>query len=203
MANFNRSVSRSDLTADQFDVLLQRLDPDRNRAGEKYEELRWKLIRFFQWNSCLAADELVDNVLNRVAGKLVQEGDQIQDVAAFAWGVAKMVRQEALRRDLKTVPLEDLPNADGFAAAGRDSEKTEFETIQVRLKYLRMCIQRLLPRDRHLLLRYHAPKGRRIEERQRLANESAISMVALRVRINRLRYKVEECIKIRLAAGAD
>ncbi len=82
----NSPVPESDLTAAQFDALLRRLDADRNRAGEKYEEVRWKLVRFFQWNSCLAAEELVDETLNRVAERLAERGDEIPDVAAFAWG---------------------------------------------------------------------------------------------------------------------
>ncbi len=94
----NSPVPESDLTAAQFDALLRRLDTDRNRAGEKYEEVRWKLVRFFQWNSCLAAEELVDETLNRVAERVAERGDEISDVAAFAWGVARKVRLEALRK---------------------------------------------------------------------------------------------------------
>ena len=32
-----------------FDRLLDRLGPDRERAGERYEALRFKLIKFFEW----------------------------------------------------------------------------------------------------------------------------------------------------------
>jgi hypothetical protein len=201
MANPDSPAPGTDLTPGQFDVLLQRLDADRNRAGEKYEEMRWRLVRFFQWNNCLAAEELVDEVFNRVAEKLSEKGDQIPDVAAFAWGVAKNVRQEALRNDLKTVPLADLPNEEGFVPMSRDSVDSESEITQRRLKFLRICIQRLSAQDRKLLLTYHAPKGRRIEERQRLASENALSMLALRVRASRLRFRLEECIKARLAAA--
>ncbi len=202
MANPNSPVPESDLTAAQFNALLRRLDTDRNRAGEKYEEVRWKLVRFFQWNSCLAAEELVDETLNRVAERVAERGDEIPDVAAFAWGVARKVRLEALRKDLKTVHLPDFPEVDSFVAMDGDWTGTKHELAEKRLKYLRMCIQRLLPQNRRLLLRYHAPKGRRIEGRQRLAKENALSMLALRVRANRLRYKLEECIRKRLATNA-
>ena len=202
MANPNSPVPESDLTATQFDALLRRLDTDRNRAGEKYEEVRWKLVRFFQWNCWLAAEELVDETLNRVAERVAERGDEIPDVAAFAWGVARKVRLEALRKDLKTVRLPDLPHVDSFVAIDRDSTDVQCELGQRRLECLRMCIQCLSPQDRRLLLRYHAPKGRRIEGRQRLAKENTLSMLALRVRANRLRHKLEECIRKHLAANA-
>src|SRR5215467_5862857 len=96
---------RGDLTLDEFESLLLRLDPDRNRAGEKYEDIRWKLIRFFQWSSCVHAEDWVDETFNRVAEKLITESRQIQDVTAFVWGVAKRVRHEALRQQTKVVHL--------------------------------------------------------------------------------------------------
>jgi len=149
----------------------------------------------------LLAEELVDETLNRVAERVAERGDEIPDVAAFAWGVAKKVRLEALRKDLKTVHLPDLPDVDSFVAIDRDWTGTKHELAQRRLNYLRICIQCLSPQNRRLLLRYHAPKGRRIEGRQRLAKENALSMLALRVRANRLRYKLEECIKKHLTAN--
>jgi hypothetical protein len=60
-------------------------------------------------------------------------------------------------------------------------------------------MQNLSPDDRKFVLAYHSPKGRRVEERKRLAQENGISMVALRVRANRLRFKLEECLKRCLA----
>jgi len=37
------------LTAQALDALLALLDSDRDRAGEKYEEIRLRLTRYFEW----------------------------------------------------------------------------------------------------------------------------------------------------------
>jgi len=199
------ALPQDGLTAAKFEGLLLRLDADRNRAGEKYEEIRWKLVKFFQWGSCLEAEDLVDETFNRVAEKLASEKDGIEDVVAFTWGVAKRIRQEALRKGIKTIRLPDLPGAETFFVnrpVATDAQN-ELTGNHVRLKCFRKCIQCLSVEDRRLLLAYHSPKGLRIEGRRRLAQENGITMLALRVRANRLRFKLEECIKKCLAALAD
>ena len=80
------------LRAAQFRRLLLRLDADRDRAGEKYEDLRRKLIRYFEWNPRFPVEALADETLDRVARKLATE--EIHDLPAFVWAVAKNVRQE-------------------------------------------------------------------------------------------------------------
>src|SRR2546421_12507552 len=63
------------LTADTFAKLLDRLDPDRERAGERYEELRRTLTRFFEWRGAPFAGEHTDGVFNRIARKLSAGGE--------------------------------------------------------------------------------------------------------------------------------
>ena len=55
------------LTQESFAALLLFLDADRERAGEKYEELRRTLIRFFEWRGAPFPEEHADETLNRVA----------------------------------------------------------------------------------------------------------------------------------------
>src|SRR5260370_21814440 len=61
----NVGTRKGDLTTASFESLLQRLDPDRERAGGKYENIRRKLIKFFQWNDCFAEEDLADETLDR------------------------------------------------------------------------------------------------------------------------------------------
>src|SRR5260370_8775058 len=61
----NVGTRKGDLTTASFESLLQRLDPDRERAGGKYENIRRKLIKFFQWNDCFAEEDLADEPLGR------------------------------------------------------------------------------------------------------------------------------------------
>jgi RNA polymerase sigma factor (sigma-70 family) len=192
-----------ELTAAQFEGLLKRLDADRNRAGEKYEVIRWKLVRFFQWNSCFAAEELVDETLNRLAEKVAAGGQEISDIAAYAWGIARNVKQEALRKDARTIHLGDVPSVETLAGNVPMDAADDLTQDQKRLKCLRMCIRRLSARDRTLLLSYHSPKGRKNEARKQLAKEAGVTSLALRVRVNRLRFKLEDCIRKRFASGTD
>jgi hypothetical protein len=46
-----------ELTQAAFDMLLARLDPDREEAGRKYDEIRRKLTKFFEfWGSSAPED---------------------------------------------------------------------------------------------------------------------------------------------------
>jgi hypothetical protein len=98
-----------------------------------------------------------------------------------------------------------LLGAEAFLQTRSAIPDTEQELVERenRIKCLRSCIRRLSAEERSLLLAYHAPKGRRAEERRRLAQQNGITLLALRVRANRLRFKLEECIKKCLASMAD
>ena len=54
------------LSQEAFDRLLAWLDPDRDRAGERYEEIRRKLIGIFLRRGCSTAEDLTDEAINRV-----------------------------------------------------------------------------------------------------------------------------------------
>ena len=51
---------------------MLRLDANPEQAAEEYEELRRRLIRFFEWRGARFPDEHADEVLNRLARKLVE-----------------------------------------------------------------------------------------------------------------------------------
>src|SRR5215216_2251273 len=58
------------LTSEEFDDLLSWLDPNRERAGSRYEEIRAGLIKRFRWRGCSDAEDLADKTINRVVKKL-------------------------------------------------------------------------------------------------------------------------------------
>ena len=53
------------LTQELFDTLLDWLDPDRERAGHRYETIRLRLIKIFTSRGCPEAEELADETINR------------------------------------------------------------------------------------------------------------------------------------------
>ena len=65
-----------DITQEQFDQLLQWLNPDRQQAAAQYEWIRRRLIKIFVSRGSYNPEELADNTINRVARKLpeIREG---------------------------------------------------------------------------------------------------------------------------------
>jgi len=43
-----------------FDAMLRLFDADREVAAVKYENVRSRLIAFFEWRGCLSAEDLTD-----------------------------------------------------------------------------------------------------------------------------------------------
>jgi len=175
------------LTPEAFEKLLDGLDADRERAGEKYQTLRLKLIKFFAWEGCAAPEDCADEAFNRLAKRLA-EGEQIQDINRYVYGIARLLVLEDLkRRQRERIALEKLPATSHTAPDEAADQQT---TI-----CLRHCLQRLPPENHQLILRYYQGESRtRIENRQRLARDMNIPLAALRKRALRLREKLESCI---------
>lgn len=62
-----------DLTEKAFARLLTALDINHDRAAEKYELLRRKLIKMFERRQCANSEELADETLDRLTGKMETE----------------------------------------------------------------------------------------------------------------------------------
>ena len=104
----NKSMAEI-LTQTGFDKLLATLDADREQAGAKYESLRVRLIKFFEWRNCEVAEELTDKVFDRVIKKIA-EGEQIQNIAAYSATVAQFVfKEDCRRRERLFQSIEDAP----------------------------------------------------------------------------------------------
>jgi DNA-directed RNA polymerase specialized sigma24 family protein len=185
-ANDEPPIKTRGLTREGFEALLAQLDPDRERAGERYEAIRRKLVRLFEWRGCDAAEDLTDETFNRVARKLA-EGIELRssDPYGYFCGVAHLVYKEVLRRcsrERRALEGGDWP-----------PPAYSFEAEAPYLERLRRCLDRL-PRDqRDLVLRYHQG-GSHIRNRQALAGELGIPLNALRIRIHRIRRKLEACL---------
>lgn len=189
-----------DITQEAFDQLLTRLDPDRERAAEKYEELRHMLITFFEFRNLPAPEEQADETINRVARQL-SSGKEIYtgSPSTYFIAVARNVWRESLALSHHTItPLDDLspaqtPRVNPHEAMARAAEQEEQER---RLGCLQKCLQLLPEADRALLRDYYqGDKRDKIKGRKRLAEQLGIPLTALRVRACRLRDKVEECVR--------
>ena len=185
----------SGLTPESLEALLAFLDPDRDRAGAQYEAIRHRLVRLFEWRGFGEAEDLADETINRVARR-IQEGTKVHSADPFGYfcGVAHLLSKEIARRGARErAALE----RDEWQAAPPADEPEEDD----RLACLRHCLERLPDDQRHLVLRYHQEDDH-IRSRQMLSQELEVPMNALRIRIHRIRRKLEECVAKCLRAGA-
>jgi DNA-directed RNA polymerase specialized sigma24 family protein len=184
------------LTQENFDALLAAFDADRGEAGRRYEGLRERLVFFFNRRQFTLADALADEVFNRVA-KRIQEGELIGAVEAYAYGVARHVAQEGVRRDFRDQRAE----ADymGNIVASKCTP-----TEDALLAAMEKCLEARPAADRDLLRKYYAARGRElIEHRRQLAASLKLSQGALRKQVFRLRNAVEECVRSMMKETGD
>jgi len=171
-----------ELTQATLDRLLIWLDPDRDRAGAKYEEIRFRLIRLFICRGCTEAEDLADETINRVTSKLCQVADGYQgDPALFFYGVAKKIYLEYARK--KTKPVGTMP------ADEPGGSEQEYECLDE-------CMQALPPDQRDLVLQYYQKDRRaKIDNRKQLALSLGIAINALRIRAHRIKSALQRCVE--------
>jgi DNA-directed RNA polymerase specialized sigma24 family protein len=194
MAVSRDRASARGLTRESLEALLANLDPDRERAGERYEEIRRRLIRLFEWRGCESPEDLTDETINRVARQLAEGLVLRSDPYAYFCGVARLLAMEDVRREAREHKAFE-------AGEWPPATHPEAEPDQ-RLEHLHHCLQTLSSDQQFLVLRYHQDE-RRIQTRKQLCQEHKIEMNALRIRVHRLRRKIETCIQERLRSRAS
>ncbi len=188
---------RRALSAGELEALLTHLSLDREQAGERYEEIRRRLVRLFEWRYHEDPEGLADEAIDRVARRLAA-GMEIRAASPFAYfcGVAHHVAQEMLRERER----ERRAAAAATNLAARDDEPED--DGERRLARLHGCLERLPADQRRLILQYHQGSDR-IRGRQRLAHELGIAVNALRIRAHRIRRRLEDCCASCLAAHRE
>ena len=174
----------SALTQAAFDSLLAWLDPDRDRAAGKYEQIRQRLIKLFTCRGRPDAEELADETINRVTLKASEVAKSyVGDPGLYFYGVAHKVFQESVR---KHTPRPPLPQP-----TPEQSEEAERE-----YECLERCMQQLSPAARELALEYYRDDRRaKIDHRKELAARLGIAQNALRIRVHRIRATLQECVR--------
>jgi len=173
-----------EITQEQFDSLLAWLDPDRECAGSKYENIRAGLLRIFVSKGFNDAEDLVDDSINRVITRLPDIKDNYYgEPAHYFRGVARNVIRETGRR--KEVLAEAAP----VSVDTETVEDDEFECLDA-------CLELLPEKKREFILSYYVHEGHdKIEDHKRMAKELGITKNALRGRAHHLRSGLEQCMK--------
>jgi len=180
----------SPLTATTFSKLLRSLDPDPGRSGEKYEELRQVLVRYFQWRGAPYPEEHADETFDRVSNKL-GANLVIANIGGYCYEVGRLVCLEALKGRARSVSLDSSPPA---AAPARSTD--EAADAESRFACLEACLGELTGDSRELILEYYRHDSRaRIDSRRALAKRFGLQREALANRAQRVRNGLEGCVK--------
>lgn len=178
------------LTSEAFDGLLCWLDSDRERAGEKYEEIRSGLIRGFRRHGCTLPEELADETINRVARRLPEIAPTyVGNPARYFYGVAHNVHLEGLRAQPEFSPL----SSEELSLRGALPEA--LDEIEPEYACLKQCMEQLTPRNREMILQYYQGERQvKIKLRQELAERLGIRLTNLRLQAQRVRANLRSCI---------
>ena len=175
---------------DNFDALLAWLDPDRERAGAKYEDIRHSLINIFSWQGSCNAEDLADETITRVINKVSELAPTYTgDPALYFYGVAKKMQWEVMRREQA---VAETPSLDNVKDMREPQEPNNFEQEYDCLEH---CLRQLPAADRELILLYYQQEQPKIGSRKELAKKLGLAANNLRVKVHRIRVGLHACIE--------
>lgn len=182
------------MSPEDFAQFLERLSSDGEDGGRLYARLHKKLVGFFHMKGVSEAEEAADETIDRAVVKICA-GAPVPDVNKYCLGIARNVAKERRRREQrdKSVFLrfvDDLNN---------DSNE-EVERIE---RILKPCFNQLAAEEQELLIAYcQISRGRmRADYRRQLAEKRETSVLALRMRVTRIRSVLSACVKKSARSG--
>ena len=179
-----------DPTPEEFEKLLAWLAADRDEAGRKYEAIRNWLVRVFINRGCVDAETLADEVMNRVAVRIVKIVTTYDDSGRCFHGFAKNVCSE-YRRDQPEVLLSEPP------PQPPPPDERNQEALEQEDECLTQCIGELSTPESELFCRYFKEEKRtKINARKKLAVELRLTANGLRIKAHRLRRRLRRCMEL-------
>jgi DNA-directed RNA polymerase specialized sigma24 family protein len=187
------------LNSGAFRQFLIWLDDGVDSGGERYLEMRRRLVRYFDRRNCSSSDDLAEETLNRVARKLEEKGEIVgASPAHYCYIVAKFVFLEFGRRSEHHQTSLDQAHGSGLVMASLGvPSRPDVETVAKEKLFdcLERCLRKLQIEDRELILDYYRGEVRaKIERRSKLAGRLGLTMNALSIRACRIRSKLEICV---------
>jgi DNA-directed RNA polymerase specialized sigma24 family protein len=172
-----------EVTRESFEIFLRWLAPEQEKLGEAYEKLRFRLITFFSARRCFYAEELADEVINRIVAVL--EKEVIENKTGYIYGVARNVFLESLRKEKKHVNIDDL------SLPAKAPPAPDFSN-----ECLEQCLEKLSPDKRELILDYFSEdKSEKIAAHKKASGAMRITQTALRMRVLRIKQQLSDCVK--------
>ncbi|HYP52248.1 MAG TPA: hypothetical protein VEQ42_01840 [Pyrinomonadaceae bacterium] len=176
------------MSPDEFARFLECLSPDSEEAARRYTRLHKNLVSFFVMKGLAdpsnAADETIDRAALKICG-----GTPVPDAERYCVGVARYIAKERWRHEQRESATFSL-----FVKNLADNCDEEIERIY---RVLKPCFEQLAADERTLLSTYYRVlRGReRAEHRRHMAETFKTTVLALRMRVTRLRSILTECVR--------
>lgn len=188
-------LRKTGLTELAFNTLLARFDPDREVAARKYQAVRLKLVKFFEWQGSTEPETDADKTFDRLTRKLYG-GEDITDIGSYTRGVARMIMRERIKADQKT--QQALTEMSQHQVVSSD-EKT---FIEQQSRCLDECLEQLPEDQRQLILTYYSvADAERIPLRAKLAAEMKTNLNTLRIRAYKIKRQLRACVQSCMQKG--
>lgn len=198
---------RPALTQFAFSRLLEWLDEGVDSNGERYLEMRRRLVAYFDRKNRPDPDMLADETLNRVGRTLEEQGVILTKPAAkYCYVVARFVLLEDFRKKGTHVRLRDSAAVPAWRGRSPMTGLWDDESAlrERRLTWLDHCLQELRVDQRELVVDYYRDAQReKIDRRRNLARRLGITMNALGIRVCRIRDALTACMERRGAAHRE
>ncbi|MEP6945754.1 MAG: hypothetical protein ABJA02_07545 [Acidobacteriota bacterium] len=183
------------ITSTAFQGLLEWLDEGNDSGGQKYLEIRRRLVGYFDRRNCLTPDEMADETLNRIARRLEEQGKiESETPAKYCYITARFILLEYFRgKDRAEVSLESVQTKADLTSGSNNIEENAIR--EKMLDCLEHCTNQLEEVSRNIITKYYyGTASLKIKNRNALAQQMGISTNALSIRACRIRCKLEICV---------
>jgi DNA-directed RNA polymerase specialized sigma24 family protein len=183
-----------------FHRFLAWLDDGSDSRGERYLDIRDRLVHYFARRGSPTPDDLADETLNRVARRLEEIGS-IDDIepARYCYVVAKFVLLESSRRRA-ALPAALADREGNFAIPPAMLTDQVVEDRERLFECLGRCLEAQPASERELILAYYrTDSGSAHTQRKQLAERLGLTANSLAIRACRIRSRLETCVRTCLA----
>lgn len=181
---------RHTVSSDAFARFLESLSPDPEEAGRRYTRLHEKLAGFFRLKGISDPASAADETIDRAALKIMA-GAPVPDANKYCMGIARNIIKERYRQERR-----EHSAFVRFIETLADATNEQVERVYL---ILRPCFEQLGVEEQRLLVDYcQVIQGRaRAEHRRQLAEIMKTTVLALRMRVTRLRNSLTDCVRKR------
>lgn len=188
-------AKKRNISEEHFNDLLAWLDPVRDLAGDRYETIRRSLIKIFIWRGYTEAEDMADETIDRVARNVKKiESTFVGNPSVYFYNVANKLMMECARHKLLSVPLEE--EGQQLISESPAPPNDLDDDVEAEHECLGRCLQQLDPDEQALVMSYYQyDKQAKIDHRRVMALQMNVELNALRVRVYRIRSRLEKCIE--------